>query len=623
MRVSLLGPFHVELEGRQVVPSAPKLRQVLSLLAVNADRVVSSEQLIEELWGDRPPSSATTTLQTYVYQLRKLYRLAWRTRAARPGGDAPALSTSPTGYVLMLASDAVDATSFVRLADRARAELDAGSLEPAVDTLRTALRLWRGPALAEVSTGPLLRAATVWLEEQRRGLTLQRIDADLALRRHHELIGELTAMVAQQPTDESLQSRLMLALYRAGRRLDALRVYQQAREVLAAELGLEPMPELQRVHQAVLVADPAIDEDFPGARAVTSVRGAAEPPDQLPPDVARLVGRRHQVAEVSAPLAATDRSAAPVVVVAGPPGSGKTALCVHVAHKLRARYPDGLLYARLTDDEGRPLDPAEVLGGFLRAAGYAAGAIPEPLDERSSLFRSWSAGRRVLAVLDDVAGAEQIGSLLPTGLSCGTLIAARRRFSDPAVAATVHLGPLACSDAYRLLAHILGEERVNRQIAAAHDLVELCEGLPMALREAAAHLELKPHWPIARQVSRARAREERGSRPATPTEGVHRSLGRTLRLLGEELRAAFCGLARMEDPASLGAVAGLLAVEERRAEELAEELATFGLVEVETTAAIPDGFVYRVPRPYAAAVALLSVGGSPPPMLTGCHPALN
>ncbi len=601
MRVSLLGPFRVEMDGRVLVPSAPKLRQALSLLAVNAGRVVSSEQLIEELWNDRPPASATTTLQTYVYQLRKLYRLNSGGRAdGHRSGGGPALRTSPTGYMLTLAEDAVDSANFVRLADRARAELDSGALEPAVDTLRVALRLWRGPALAEVMTGPLLHAVTVWLEEQRRGLTMQRIDADLALFRHHELIGELTAMVAEQPTDESLRSRLMLALYRAGRRTEALRVYQEAREILATELGLEPMPELQRIHQAVLLADPSVDERLPGATMVVAY-GTGEPPDQLPPDVARLIGRHAEVSVVSEALAAEGHTAAPVVVVTGPPGSGKTTLCVHVAHRLRSRYPDGLFHARVTDDEGNPLDPGDVLGSFLRAAGYSPGSVPASLPERVSLFRSWSAGRRVLVVLDDVAGSGLLASLLPTGRSCGTLIAARRRLSDPTVVTTVHLAPLEHADAVQLLVSMLGAERVNGQMAAATSLIELCEGLPLALREAAAQLELKPHWSIDRQVRRTRATESEG--------GVRRSLCRTVRVLREELRAAFCGLAGLGRPVSLHAVMRLLGDRAARAEELVEELATFGLVQIEAVADSPDSFVYRVPRPYADAIGVDGTAG--------------
>ena len=571
MRVNLLGPVQVVVEGRVSVPSAPKVRQVLSLLAVNADRVVSAEQLTEELWAGRPPPSAANIVQTYVHQLRKQYRLA---RDA--DDDGPALLTSPAGYALRLGQDGVDTVDAERLAARARAELQSGSVERAAGTLRAALRLWRGPVLSEATNGPLLRIAGVSLEERRRELTRQRIDADLALGRHHELIGELTGLVADQPADESLKSRLILALYRAGRRLDALRVYQDARQVLARELGLDPMPELQRLHQAVLLADPTLD-----VSAAVEVAAAA-PPDQLPPDVAWLVGRRAEIAAASAPLTAARREAAPVVVVAGSPGSGKTALCVHIAHQLRHHYPDGLLYARLSDDDGEPLGAAEVLEGFLRAAGYPPGAIPDGVTLRASLFRRWCAGRRVLVTLDDVSGAGQIGSLLPTGRFCGTLIAARRRFCDPAITAVVGVGPLDHADAVRLVTNALGADRVRRQAAAVDELVDFCDRLPLPLREATDRLELQPHRPVREYARRTWS---------TPGTGLRDSLIRTLRLLPGELRAALDRLVFHGDPPP--------------AEELVEEIAIYGLVQIGVAAGT---FVYRIPPPYARAVRDLGVG---------------
>ena len=605
VQVSILGTFQVRRDGRLLVPSAPKLRQVLALLAINANAVVSTDQIIEELWEDRPPSSATTTLQTYIYHLRKLYDLGFGTRGPaepRSGPVTPALYRSPNGYVLQLADDAVDSARFLHLAERARAQLEEGSPEPAADTMRAALHLWRGPALVDVTAGPLLRAMTVWLEERRRGLTLQRIDADLQLRRHHEVIGELTGMVAQRPTDESLQSRLMLALYRAGRRFDALQVYQDARSALAEELGLEPLPELQRVHQAVLGADPTMEP--PGlAQAGSGTEVPARvsesyQPNQLPPDVVRLVGRQKELTALSQALVRPDRGCAAVAVVVGPPGSGKSTLCVNFAHRVRQDYPDGQFYARLTDDADEPVDPAEVLAGFLRAAGCVTGPLPQSAEELSSLFRSWSARRKVLVVLDDAVSTEQVQPLLPTGAGCATVIAARRRFSHPAVAATVPLEAFDRGDALHLLTHILGEQRVSTQLSAVDELIELCEGLPSALRESAAQLELKPHWPVRKYVDRLR-----GAAVPEPHGGgrigTSRSVGRTYRLLPEDLQAAFRTLVRAERPLSVGAAASLLQADGDRAETLVEELVQFGLVEVAYVEG-RDDFQYRVRRPFRA-----------------------
>ncbi|MFI5495830.1 BTAD domain-containing putative transcriptional regulator [Actinoplanes sp. NPDC051859] len=601
MQVNVLGAFQVARAGQPLVPSAPKLRQVLALLAMNANTVVSTDQIIEELWEERPPSSATTTLQTYVYHLRKLYRLGLGGPADSDGDSTPpTLHRSSNGYILSLEEGAVDSAEFLRLAERARTQLDAGSVEIAADTIRAALQLWRGPALVDVTTGSLLRANTVWLEEQRRGLTLQRIDADLRLCRHHDIIGELTGMVAQRPTDESLQARLMLSLYRAGRRFDALRVYQKARSTLAEELGLEPMQELQRVHQAVLVADPTIESPVLGDGMDTVLAGgvrpaAVEQPDLLPPDVMRVVGRTAETAQITQVLARRERSAPPAVVVVGAPGVGKSTLCVHLAHRLRDEYPDGRLYARLTDDAGAPVDAAEALGGFLRAAGFTGSRLPESLAERSSLFRSWSAGRQVLVVLDDVVGAEQLQHLLPTGPRCATLIAARRRFSHPSVSSTVNLRPFDSGEALQLLTAVLGEQRVRPQLAAVQELIDLCEGLPAALREAVSQLELKPHWPVHRQVERIRSAGT-GSSASEPERGASRSVRLTYRLLTTDLQAAFRMLVGSEQALPLSDVATLLESDEYRTETVVEELVEFGLVEV--AASDRGDFHYRVQRPF-------------------------
>src|SRR6266545_882900 len=203
MQVSVLGPFEVMRDGVVTTPSAPKLRRVLALLSIHANNVVRTDQLIEELWEDRPPLSATTTLQTYVYQLRKLHQLGSGARMPTYGAESvnasgtPALHTTPNGYTLAMPADGLDAQRFAQLAERGRAELDAGDLESAAKTLRGALQLWRGPALTDVGVGPVLQAAVVWLEELRKSVMEQRLDADLALGRHHELIGELTSVVAQ------------------------------------------------------------------------------------------------------------------------------------------------------------------------------------------------------------------------------------------------------------------------------------------------------------------------------------------------------------------------------------------------------------------------------------------
>ncbi|HEX6501592.1 MAG TPA: AfsR/SARP family transcriptional regulator [Micromonosporaceae bacterium] len=249
------------MNGKAVTPTAPKPRRVLALLAMSLNSVVRNEQIIEELWEDRPPASVTTTLQTYVYQLRKSLGLATANAADYGNRHRPAeaLHTFSGGYMLSLTPDSLDAARFERLAKRGQAELESGRVEEAAQTLREALSLWRGDALVDVNPGPVLQVEVVRLEELRRSTLEARIDADLRLGRHHSVLSELVRLAAQQPTHEGFQGKLMTAFYRAGRRSDALHAYQQVRLALVSELGVEPSDELQQLHQAILVGEPAQD----------------------------------------------------------------------------------------------------------------------------------------------------------------------------------------------------------------------------------------------------------------------------------------------------------------------------------------------------------------------------
>jgi DNA-binding SARP family transcriptional activator len=258
VRIDLLGPLSVHVGGVLVTPTAPKPRHMLALLALNANRVVRNENMIDELWEDSPPSSVTTTLQTYVYHLRKCLNVSAEQGVA-PGDPCPSaespLRTFAGGYMLALEPCGLDSVRFGQLVQRGRLELELGDVKPAARTLREALQLWRGPPLVDVSRGTLLQAEVLRLEEIRKSALELRIDADLGLGRHHEVLGDLVGLVAQQPTHEGFQIRLILALYRAGRRSEALNAYQQARRALDAELGIDPSGDLQRLHQAILVGD--------------------------------------------------------------------------------------------------------------------------------------------------------------------------------------------------------------------------------------------------------------------------------------------------------------------------------------------------------------------------------
>ncbi|MEU0743924.1 AfsR/SARP family transcriptional regulator [Streptomyces sp. NPDC006134] len=258
MDIEVLGTLAVRENDVSVTPRAPKPRQVLALLALHADQVVPIASLIEELWGDRPPRSARTTLQTYILQLREMITKALE---KDPEGDPPrtpkdVLATAPGGYALHTFGGTSDVREFERLSGLGYRAMDAGDFPRAAGELGEALALWTGSALADVQAGPQLEMQIRRLEETRLCALDQRIEADLRLGRHRELLGELTVLVSRYRTHENLHAQFMLALHRSGRRSEALDVYQRLRTTLVRELGLEPSAGLRRLQRSILMAHP-------------------------------------------------------------------------------------------------------------------------------------------------------------------------------------------------------------------------------------------------------------------------------------------------------------------------------------------------------------------------------
>jgi SARP family transcriptional regulator, regulator of embCAB operon len=252
--IQLLGPLSASFGIRTVTPNAAKQREVLALLALNAGRIVTVSTLIEELWGDRPPRSSATTLQTYVFHLRN--SLAVDIPRERVASEF--LRTRHSGYQLECRTDVEE---FRRLARAGREAAEAGDPQAVSELLGRALDLWRGPALADVRQGRILETETASLEETRLGVLERRIQADLALHRHADILGELTMLAARHPMNENFWGLLIIGLYRAGHVARALDAYQRLRTVLGDELGIDPSPRMQRLHQAILSGDPAENMD--------------------------------------------------------------------------------------------------------------------------------------------------------------------------------------------------------------------------------------------------------------------------------------------------------------------------------------------------------------------------
>ena len=258
MDIQVLGSLSVRVGGHSVGPSAPKPRQVLALLALHADQLVPVATLTEELWGEKPPRSARTTLQTYVLQLRDLIGEALAREGVERQVAKDVLVTLPGGYRLETDGGSVDFREFERRAGAGYRAMDAEDYPGAARKLREALDLWSGGALADVQAGSQIAVEIERLEEARLCALDQRIEADLRLGRHRELLSELTFLVSRYRTHESLHGQFMLALHRSGRRGEALSVYQRLRAALVGERGLEPSPPLQRLQRSILAQPDAV-----------------------------------------------------------------------------------------------------------------------------------------------------------------------------------------------------------------------------------------------------------------------------------------------------------------------------------------------------------------------------
>jgi SARP family transcriptional regulator, regulator of embCAB operon len=257
MQIQVLGPLSAEVNGGSIVPSASKPRQILSLLALYPGRVIPVPMLMEELWGTELPPSSLTTLQTYILQLRR--RLGTAMGPGSPVGAKHVLATRHGGYLLQVEDTCVDVHHYEVLAREGQAAFEAGDNETSAARLRAALDLWTGSPLVDVRIGPVLEIEVMRLEQSRLVTMERRIDADLRIGRHVELLAELTDLTARHPHHEGLHSQVMLALYRSGRQASALEAYRRLRMRLIEELGVEPSPQLQRMHQAILSVDPQLD----------------------------------------------------------------------------------------------------------------------------------------------------------------------------------------------------------------------------------------------------------------------------------------------------------------------------------------------------------------------------
>jgi len=472
LELGVLGPVRAVRAGRELGLGGPKPRAVLALLLVDAGRVVPAEYLVEVLWRGAPPPGAAKTLRSYVSRLRSLLE------------PEAALVARGGGYAIRVDPDRVDAARFERLAGAGRDALGRCEAAVAADRFGEALALWRGRALADVAEVEPLALEAARLEELRLVAVEGRAEAGIERGLAAEVIGELEQLVAEYPVRERLWRLLVLALYRAERQADALAAYQRARAVLAGELGIEPGEELRQLEEAVL------RQEVPPLVTAAVTR-------TLPRDVTSFTGRGAELRQLLGDLAGG--GVVGICAIGGMAGIGKTTLAVHAAHRLADRFPDGQLFLPLhayTPGQ-RPVDPADALASLLLAAGVGARQIPPGLEARAAQWRDYLAGKKILLVLDDAAGHEQVRPLLPGTAGSLVLVTSRRRLAALEGAAVISLDTLAPGEAAALLAQLAGRTGLGPGDAGVSEITRLCGYLPLAIGMLARQLHHHPVWTTA------------------------------------------------------------------------------------------------------------------------------
>jgi DNA-binding SARP family transcriptional activator/tetratricopeptide (TPR) repeat protein len=492
---AILGPLEVRTGGTLVRVGGPRQRALLALLLCHGNKVVSRDQLIDELLSDQPTGRAARMLRVQISRLRKVLA---------DGDLEPRLVARSSGYLLRVEPGELDLQVFEQRVAAGRDALERGDPGRAARLMWAAESLWRGRPLADLEFEPFARFEVRRLESLRLLAVEDRIEAQLAVGQHDPLCPELERLVAEHPLRERLRGQLMVALYRSARQAEALETYRIGRVLLVEELGVEPGPGLRRVHEQVLAADPALDLPAPAGAAATRT---------LPRDTAAFSGRGRELAQL---LGAIDGQAADGAVVGihaidGMAGIGKTTFAVHAAHQLAAGFPDGQFFLPLhahTPGQ-RPVDPADALASLLLTAGLAPQQIPPGLEARAARWRDHVAGKKILLLLDDAASHEQVRPLLPGTTGSLVLITSRRRLTALQDAAVVSLDVLPADEAAALLTRLAGRPGLRAGDAAVRELTLLCGYLPLAIGMLASQLRHHPAWTanqLATDLAEARDR---------------------------------------------------------------------------------------------------------------------
>ncbi|WP_281251388.1 AfsR/SARP family transcriptional regulator [Lentzea waywayandensis] len=594
MRIRLLGPIDVVVDGTPRPVRGLRRKAVLAVLALHHGHVVSVPRLVDSVWRDNERPPAANTVQSHVSHLRQVL------------GSRTAILSRPPGYLLDAGTGGIDVEEAERLIRQGTRSDDSAA---AARHLRGALELWRGPALQDV-------AGLTWLEGQAERLNQLRsqavralLEVRLDLGEHAALVRDLEQLAGEHPLDEQIHAQLMLALYRSGRQADALAVFRRLRSALAGDLGIDPTLALRELEARMLRHDPDL-RPAPPAAPITVTRPPLPAPAQLPLEVRGFAGREPQLAGLDAVLAQLNGPSptALVVVLSGSAGVGKTTLAVHWARRVAGEFPDGQLYVNLRgyDPSGRVTSSADAVRGFLDALGVPPQRMPIGADAQAALFRGLLAGRRMLVVLDNARDAAQIRPLLPGAPRCLVVITSRDQLVGLVAiegAYPMTLGLLTNDESRQLLAFRLGADRIAAEPRAADEIGTRCARLPLALVVVAARAATHPRFTLRALAgelgdSRERLDALAGADLVADVRAVFSWSYNTLTPEGARV-FRLLGLHQGPDvsPAAAASLAGLAVAETRN---LLRELARAHLIDEHT----PDRYVFHdLLRAYAAELA--------------------
>ncbi|HEX6344799.1 AfsR/SARP family transcriptional regulator [Umezawaea sp.] len=534
LRINVLGSVECWFGGERVRLGGLVQERVLVSLVLEAGQVLSVAQLVDAVWEDSSPATATHQVRKAVARLRQLI----------PGGSG-VLVTETSGYRAVLTTDQADLLQFNAFLAGARTAMLDRDEESAADHLERALALWRGEVLSGEG-GQLIRGAGAALLERRTAAVEQLINLRLARGESAELVGELRALVAAHPLRERLRGQLMLALFRSGRQADALEEFGQVRSLLADELGIDPGTDLTALHERILRNDPDLVVPAPAAPARHPPRPLPEPdpPRQtrsLPNDLTDFIGRKQELEILRLLIDAPPNRGPRVLAIDGMGGAGKTSLAVRTAYSVAERYTDAQLYLDLrgfTPAE-QPMSAPAAAEALLRMLGVPTGNLPDEPAARVEFWRASVADRSVLLLLDNVSDVAQVRPLLPANPRSLVLITSRTRLIDLDGAHWISLGTMSSEDSTAMAATVLSDQRAAAEPEAVADLVELCGHLPLALRIALSRLANRPRWSIAYLVDRMSDESRRLDELRSDERGVELTLKISYEGLDARHRASF------------------------------------------------------------------------------------